>query len=93
MTTHCTLPDSIEEIEFGVKRQTELFPLPALDYSKAGRLARLLALPGMRVASDLIPPPAPAALTAWPRPEPWEIDGQKATSPATRPAELMESKQ
>ena len=56
----------------GPKVQAELFPA-SRDNSKAGRVARLLNVSGVVLPSNLA-----AELTAWSRPEPWELPGGEA---------------
>jgi hypothetical protein len=61
------LPDSVAEIETG-KRDRQAAPL---DYSAAGRLARLA---GIRAASDLQEPPARQLELFTFRPASWELE-------------------
>lgn len=65
------LPGSVAEIEAGKAER----PTVALDYSKAGRIARLLAVPDARTASDLQePPPAKQRELFDYRPCSWELE-------------------
>jgi hypothetical protein len=48
------LPSTIEAIEAGRIVQAELFPA-ALDQDRAGRIARLLATPGVKLAANMAP--------------------------------------